>query len=204
MRTPGVFAVAVCATVLSIPGAARAADLPVEPRALVVPRSRVPGFARSTSRLEVAGTPGEWANGILEDPPANGEAEERRLIVEGFREGVVETLELRTAGAFSAALLLGSPEAAENEAVHKASEELGEFGSGASRFTVTAVPNAVGVQQTHTKHARVRGLYEVSVVFSEADCFASVGAGMRSYRAARLAALAGATALARRLRPSCG
>lgn len=204
MRTPGLFAVAACVTVVGVAGAARAADLPVEPRALVVPRSQMPGFARSTIRVAVAVTPGEWANGILEDPPANGEAEERRLIVEGFREGVVEILELHGAGAFSAALLLGSPEAAGNEAAHKANEELSELGSGASRFTVTAVPNAVGLQQTHARHARVRGLHEVAVVFHEADCFASVGAGMRSYRAARHAALLGATALARRLRPSCG
>jgi hypothetical protein len=204
MRTPLACAAVALLALAGIPEAAQAADLPIEPRALVVPRSQVPGFARSKRWLEVAVTPGQWAKGILEDTPANGEEEERRLIDEGFREGVVEDLESRGAGAFSAALLLGSPEGAANEASHKASEELAELGKGASRFTVTAVPGAVGVQQTHTKHARDRGHYEVAVLFSEADCFASVGAVMRSYPAARRASLAGAAALASRLRPSCG
>jgi hypothetical protein len=190
--------------VAAIPGAAYAGSPPVAPEALVIPRAQMPGFQKGKRVLEVARTPGQWASEVLEDPPVNDEEEQRRLITEGFREGVRELLELHSATAFSAALLLGSPEGAANEAAHKASEGLAEFGKGARRFAFPALPGAYGIQQTHPKHSPARGLYVVSIALSEGDCTGIIGAFMPSYRAARLAATAGAVALDRRITSVCG
>ena len=195
--------IAACTVLIGAPAIAHAADLPVEPRALVILRSQMPGFVKAKTNLELALTPGQWVNDVLEDTPANGEEEESRLIVEGFREGVREVLTLRDALGFSGALLLGSPEAAQKESADKASEELAELGRGATRFPVPAVPNAFGVQQTHIKHSSTRGLYSVSVVFSRGACMAGIGALMRSYGSARRAAMTGALALEHRLGKVC-
>jgi hypothetical protein len=132
------------------------------------------GFDGARRELKTALSPRDWANGILEDEPANGRTEVARLTRERFREGVRELLTNAHGVAFSGALVLGSSAAALRESRFKASEELQELGPGASRFSAAPIPHAVGLQSA-SRTTEQGPRFAVSVVFASGHCSLGVG-----------------------------
>jgi hypothetical protein len=184
-------------------GATESPGLPVAPRELVLSASSFPAFAGARSELQSTASASVSAEGILGDPPANGAEEIARLTEEHMLEAVVEGLTRHHEFAFSGTLLFAFHVGAVREARFKASEELREFGRGATRFTFNAIAGAVGLQQTHLRRSPYPGLYPVSVIFSTGRCTVAIGVAVKTLKTARKDTLSGALRLQRQVRGSC-
>ncbi len=204
IRALGLAGVASAALLIAAVGAVAASSVPIAPRSLVLPRSALPGFANAKVKLESTASAVDWTTRILEDEPMNAAQEQTRLGEEGYREGVREILVSHGNEGFTAALLLGSHAAAQRETLYKASEEQAELGPGATHAAARAIPGGLLVEQPHLADSVFPGHYLVSVVFSEGDCTAAAGAGLRDLAAARHTAITGAIALEHKLKHPCG
>ena len=136
------------------------------------------------------------------DNPQEAQAEVVSLKQRGFQEGAQEHLSTSQDEALSDALVFSSAQGAKQEFSANLSEDMTSHHAGLKRFTVAAIPRAVGFgqQQAHAQGATA------DVLFTTGRCFLLIGDalnGRTARKQANSAAIAGATALYRRLRHSC-
>jgi len=175
----------------------------IAPASLALRPSELPGFEGVTAEVKSTSSPAAGAEVLLE---AGDGAKLKR---EGFEQAVVDEFgseadgsAVSTGGVFRSAHGAGQ---LFDEAVSKARRETGS----SPRFTVAAIPRSFGVRETIPSPSGSGQQLTTGVLFSTGRCYVEVATDFASTQASSTptrvegAAIAGATAVYRRIKPLC-
>ena len=190
----------------STPQVAQRDRAPIPPSELVPHRDELPGFARAHKSMWSSESAGVWAKADNGSPPV-GESDLRYLRRQGFQEGVELAYLLRPhREAVASGVVLGSPQAAQQELAAAKAEVLKTFEHAHRyRFAVPAIPGSMGLGNAGGSYHGSR-VVTANILFASGRCFFIVGdriVGSSSKAMGERAPVRGAGAVYRRARRLC-